>query len=98
MSTPLVIWTRYRRATITIVLAALAALTSIAAGREMGLLDGLLYDFSLAVNDARPGTSGGPVAVIALDRESLDFAGACGDAAGLSEPCLGQGHERAERG
>lgn len=38
----------------------------------MGLLDGLLYDFSLAINDARPGTSGGPVAVIALDRDSLD--------------------------
>jgi adenylate cyclase len=72
VSSSLPLWTRYRRATITIVLALLAALTSFAAGNEMGLLDGLLYDFSLAVNDARPGTSGSPVAVIALDRDSLD--------------------------
>ena len=38
----------------------------------MGPLDGLVYDLSLAVSDSRPGTRDEPVAVIALDRESLD--------------------------
>jgi hypothetical protein len=72
VSSSLAVWTRYRRATVTIVLAALAALASAAGGSEMGLLDGLLYDFSLAANKARPGTTDESVAVIALDRDSLD--------------------------
>ena len=38
----------------------------------MSGLDGLLYDLSLTVTSHRPGTGGEPVAVIALDRGSLD--------------------------
>jgi class 3 adenylate cyclase len=34
--------------------------------------DGLFYDLSLAANAMRPGTGGEPVAVIAMDRGSLD--------------------------
>ena len=37
----------------------------------MGLLDGVTYDLSLAVTNRRPGTTDEPVAVIALDRDSL---------------------------
>jgi class 3 adenylate cyclase/CHASE2 domain-containing sensor protein len=37
----------------------------------MGLLDGVTYDLSLAVTNRRPGTDDEPVAVIALDRDSL---------------------------
>jgi len=37
----------------------------------MGPLDGLAYDMSLAITDRRPGTHNEPVAVIALDRDSL---------------------------
>jgi class 3 adenylate cyclase/CHASE2 domain-containing sensor protein len=53
------------------VLAALAATASLAAGDGMSLLDGLLYDVSLAITDRRPGNGEEPVAVIALDRDSL---------------------------
>ncbi len=63
---------RYRRAIVTIVLGMLAAGASLVAGDRMGLLDGLVYDLSLAVTDRRPGTKDEPVAVIALDRDSLD--------------------------
>src|ERR1051325_1221105 len=38
----------------------------------MGLLDGLVYDLSLAVSGSRPGRMDEPVALIALDRDSLD--------------------------
>lgn len=65
------VWGRYRRAIVTVALAALAAAASLVAGGGMGLLDGLVYDLSLAVTDRRPGTADEPVAVIALDRDSL---------------------------
>jgi len=35
-------------------------------------VDGFFYDLSLAVQGARPGVRGEPVAVIAVDSESLD--------------------------
>ncbi len=57
---------------MTVVLGALAAAASLVAGGGMGLLDGLVYDLSLAVTDRRPGARDEPVAVIALDRDSLD--------------------------
>jgi adenylate cyclase len=38
----------------------------------MGAVDGFFYDLSLAVHGKRPGVSGEPVAVIAVDRDSLD--------------------------
>ena len=38
----------------------------------MGPLDGLVYDLSLAVSGSRPGRMDEPVALIALDRDSLD--------------------------
>jgi class 3 adenylate cyclase len=68
---------------VTVALAALAAAASLWAGGGMGLLDGLVYDLSLAVTDRRPGTTpraapgaapgaaDEPVAIIALDRDSL---------------------------
>jgi class 3 adenylate cyclase len=38
----------------------------------MNWADGMLYDLSLATHGVRPGTGGDPVAVIAMDRGSLD--------------------------
>ena len=38
----------------------------------MNWFDGLFYDLSLTMHGARPGTGGEPVAVIAMDRGSLD--------------------------
>jgi class 3 adenylate cyclase/CHASE2 domain-containing sensor protein len=52
-------------------LGALAAVTALFAGDGMGLLDGLAYDLSLTVTNRRPGSKDEPVAVIALDRDSL---------------------------
>jgi adenylate cyclase len=52
--------------------AALSVAVSLAAGGTVQLTDGLFYDLSLAAVQARPGTGGQPVAVIALDRDSLD--------------------------
>ena len=40
----------------------------------MGWFDGFFYDLSLAANGTRPGVGGEPVAVIAIDRGSLDAA------------------------
>jgi glycerol-3-phosphate dehydrogenase len=62
---------RFRRAIVTLVLGASAAIAALLSGNGMGLLDGLVYDLSLAVTDRRPGTTEEPVAVIALDRDSL---------------------------
>jgi adenylate cyclase len=66
------LWGRHRRAIVTVVLGALAAVASLLSGDGMGLFDGVVYDLSLAVTDRRPGTRNEPVAVIALDRDSLD--------------------------
>src|ERR1700693_2309045 len=69
---PLTSWRRYHRALVTGVIGALAAVAGWTAGGAMRPLDGLVYDASLALTDWRPGTRDEPVAVIALDRESLD--------------------------
>jgi len=63
-------WVPYRIA-VTLLAGVLAAVTGWMAGGEMGLLDGLVYDTSLALTHWRPGTREEPVAVIALDQESL---------------------------
>jgi class 3 adenylate cyclase/CHASE2 domain-containing sensor protein len=52
--------------------AAVALAASLALGRTTGWVDGFFYDLSLTVQGARPGTGGEPVAVIAIDRSSLD--------------------------
>jgi class 3 adenylate cyclase len=52
--------------------AAMALVASLASGTAMNWVDGLLYDLSLATHGVRPGTGGEPVAVIAMDRASLD--------------------------
>ncbi|HWB51477.1 MAG TPA: adenylate/guanylate cyclase domain-containing protein [Stellaceae bacterium] len=49
----------------------LAAAASLALGPAMSPVDGLLYDVSLNLTAKRPGTAGEPVAVVALDEESL---------------------------
>ncbi len=45
--------------------------TSLFSGTSVGWLDGFFYDLSLAVHGARPGIGGEPVAVVAIDRDSL---------------------------
>jgi adenylate cyclase len=57
---------------ITLALGALAAAASILLHDDTNLLDGLLYDLSIASTDLRPGNRDEPVAVIALDRDSLE--------------------------
>ena len=54
-----------------VVAGALAALVGVVID-GMGPLDGLVYDLSLAVSGSRPGRMDEPVALIALDRDSLD--------------------------
>jgi class 3 adenylate cyclase/CHASE2 domain-containing sensor protein len=66
------LWRRYRRAIVTIVLGGLGAAVGLLAGSGIGLVDGLGYDLSLALTDSRPGSRDEPVAIIALDRDSLD--------------------------
>lgn len=63
--------TRYYRAVVTVLAGILAAAASLAAGPRMNPIDGLVYDLSLATTDRRAGTLGEPVAVIAIDRDSL---------------------------
>src|SRR6202011_3825569 len=50
----------------------MAVVASWASGTTMNWVDGLFYDLSLATRGVRPGTGGEPVAVIAMDRGSLD--------------------------
>jgi adenylate cyclase len=58
--------------TVIVVLTALVAVgASLVVGDRMNPVDGFFYDLSLAATKARPGTTGEPVAVIALDRASL---------------------------
>ena len=57
---------------IAVTLAATLALVGSATIRgPMGWVDGFFYDLSLAMQPARPGNGGEPVAVIAIDRGSL---------------------------
>jgi len=55
----------------TAVLAVLAVCASLVAGDQTNPIDGFFYDLSLAATKARPGSGANPVAVIALDRDSL---------------------------
>ena len=50
----------------------MAFVASLASGTTMNWVDGLFYDLSLTMHGERPGTGGDPVAVIAMDRSSLD--------------------------
>lgn len=69
---PLLGLLRRRYRTIVVIFAgALAAAGSVLLGHGMSPLDGLLYDFSLTLTSKRPGTAGEPVAIVALDAESL---------------------------
>jgi adenylate cyclase len=52
--------------------AVMAVVASLASGTTMNWVDGLFYDLSLATHGVRPGTGGEPVAVIAMDRGSLE--------------------------
>jgi len=52
--------------------ATLAGIAGLFAGERMNPVDGIFYDLSLALTSHRPGNAGEPVAVIALDRASLD--------------------------
>ena len=51
------LWLRFRRAIVTLALVAAAVVAALASGDGMGLLDGLVYDLSLAVTDRRPGSA-----------------------------------------
>ncbi len=62
---------RHHRAITTILAAALALAASLTTGVSIEWVDGFFYDVSLAVQRARPGVGGEPVAVIAVDGESL---------------------------
>jgi adenylate cyclase len=64
-------WRRGHRGVVTILAAVLAVVASLAAGTRMDPVAGLVYDLSLTATATRPGTGGEPVAVIALDDESL---------------------------
>jgi CHASE2 domain-containing sensor protein len=65
-------WAHYHRAIVAVAAGFLAAAAGLVLGSEMNPLDGTVYDLSLAVTDSRPGNRDEPVAVIALDRDSLD--------------------------
>jgi adenylate cyclase len=65
-------WAQYHRAIVAVAAGILGALAGLLLGSEMSPLDGLVYDLSLAASDRRPGTRTENVAVIALDRDSLD--------------------------
>ena len=62
---------RHHRAIVTLLAGVLAAAASFAGSSRMNLADGFIYDLSLSVTTHRPGGSDEPVAVIALDRDSL---------------------------
>jgi adenylate cyclase len=62
---------RRHRAITTILAAALALAASLTTGVSVDWVDGFFYDLSLAVHGARPGVGGAPVAIIAVDRDSL---------------------------
>jgi adenylate cyclase len=62
---------RHHRAITTILAASLTLAASLISGTPGGWIDGFFYDLALAARAARPGTGGDPVAVIAIDRDSL---------------------------
>ncbi len=62
---------RHHRAITTALAAALALAASLTTGVSVEWVDGFFYDLALAAHRARPGIDGEPVAVIAVDRDSL---------------------------
>ena len=46
-------------------------MASLTTGASFNWVDGFFYDLGLAIHGARPGTGGVPVAVIAVDGDSL---------------------------
>ena len=72
MSTERSLWRRRHREITAVAAAAIALVASLVSGTTMNWFDGLFYDLSLTMHGARPGTGGEPVAVIAMDRGSLD--------------------------
>src|SRR5438132_2800278 len=62
---------RHHRAITTTLAAAVALAVSLTSGISFDWVDGFFYDLGLAVHGARPGSGGEPVAVIAVDGESL---------------------------
>jgi adenylate cyclase len=62
---------RYRRAIVTGVAGALGVAASLVSGPRMNPVDGFIYDLSLSLTSRRPGGEAEPVAVIALDPDSL---------------------------
>src|SRR5215469_14505978 len=67
----LVLLRRQYRTVVVILAGALAAAIGVLVGPGMSPIDGLLYDFSLTLTARRPGTVAEPVAIVALDAESL---------------------------
>src|SRR5207248_4526057 len=65
-------WARNHRIAVTLFAGVLSAVAGWTIGGKMRPLDVVIYDASLAMADQRPGSRDQPVAVIALDRESLD--------------------------
>ena len=68
---PSVLLRRHYRTIVVILTGALAAAVSVLLGPGMSPIDGLVYDFSLTLTSKRPGTAAEPVAIVALDSESL---------------------------
>jgi adenylate cyclase len=63
---------RHSRALVTLLAGVLVAIASLATGHQMNPIDGFLYDLSLSAESGRPGHSANAVAVIAVDKDSLD--------------------------
>src|SRR5690349_9439539 len=72
MSSEWALWRRRHREIRMMAAGGMAVVASLASGTTMNWVDGLFFDLSLTINGARPGTAGEPVAVIAMDRSSLD--------------------------
>ena len=67
---PAVLRRTYQIAVI-ILAGVVAAMASLGLGPAMSAGDGLIYDFALSLTTKRPGTPGEPVAIVALDWDSL---------------------------
>src|SRR5215475_3712621 len=62
---------RHHRVITAVLAAALALAVSLTTGVSIEWVDGFFYDLALAVHGARPGINGEPVAIIAVDSDSL---------------------------
>ena len=63
---------RHLRAFVTLIVGGLAAIASLAVGDRMEPFDGFFFDLSLSATSERPGRVDDAVAVVALDKDSLD--------------------------